>query len=582
LYQAGSDGSAGNPVVGDFNGDGIPDVVVRGSSGIWLFTGKGGGVFNSSVLTPVSGASQYAGLEYLAAADFNGDGNLDLAAGFVPSGQPSGILVIFGNGNGTFQTPVFYGGSSPVTIAIGDVNRDGHPDIVADGATIYLNNGHGVFSKTIQVSVPGEGIAVGDVNGDGIPDLASSEGYVALGLGDGKFAPAVGYTVANTNGWYSVAVAELRKGKKGFDDVVTGLNNVVSVLLNEGNGTFIDGEWIPVSGSGNCGAAADFNGDGKPDLAVPTTNGLLVLLGTGNASAPYTTGATISLSGPGCPITGDLNGDGIPDLLEGANSMGGVGAYLGNGDGTFRLAGVISFGSATNMVLGDFNHDGKPDVATSSNQLALGNGDGTFQAPVSIVANPPPTGYAWIAAGDVNNDGWTDIFAVEGDYLNELYVLLNNQQGGFTVTSITDDDSPIAVLLADLNGDGNLDAVVTEDGNATAHIYIGNGQGGFKSGQKNIPYSFVDEIPAQIGDVNGDGIPDLPLPGDGSIGIALGTGKGTFLAPFFVGVGGGLGQVFTQNLHGQLPTGALDLVAPDSGGGVTVLINTTKAPAARE
>jgi hypothetical protein len=65
-------------------------------------------------------------------------------------------------------------------------------------------------------------------------------------------------------------------------------------------------------------------------------------------------------------------------------------------------------------------------------------------------------------------------------------MLLNNQQGGFTVTSMTDNDGPISVMLADLNGDGNLDAVVTEDGNATAHIYMGNGKGGFKSGQKTF------------------------------------------------------------------------------------------------
>jgi hypothetical protein len=175
-----------------------------------------------------------------------------------------------------------------------------------------------------------------------------------------------------------------------------------------------------VTGSGNCGAAADFNGDGKPDLAVPTSNGVVILLGTGNASAPYTTGATIPLSSPGCPITGDVNGDGIPDLLEGAGSLSGVGVYLGNGDGTFHLASVIPVSPATNMVLGYFNNDGDLGLATSSNQLALGNGDGTFQAPIAVVANPPAEGYAWIAGGDLNNDCWTDIFAVEGDELGQI------------------------------------------------------------------------------------------------------------------------------------------------------------------
>jgi FG-GAP-like repeat len=132
-------------------------------------------------------------------------------------------------------------------------------------------------------------------------------------------------------------------------------------------------------------------------------------------------------------------------------------------------------------------------------------------------------------------------------------------------------------MLADLNGDGNLDAVVTEDGNSTAHVYLGDGKGGFTSGQQNIPYPFVDELPAQIGDANGDGIPDLLLPADGSIGIALGTGKGTFLTPIVVGGGPQEGQILLENLHGQSPTADLpDLVAPDSIGGVMVLLNLTK------
>jgi hypothetical protein len=134
----------------------------------------------------------------------------------------------------------------------------------------------------------------------------------------------------------------------------------------------------------------------------------------------------------------------------------------------------------------------------------------------------------------------------------------------------------IAVTLADLNGDGNLDVVATALA-AFATVYIGNGTGEFGLAQNSIPYSFEESSPAQIGDVNGDSIPDLLLPADGSIGIALGEGNGAFVMPFFVGAGSGLGQVFLQNLHGQSPTAGLpDLAAPDSNGGVTVLINTTK------
>jgi hypothetical protein len=182
-----------------------------------------------------------------------------------------------------------------------------------------------------------------------------------------------------------------------------------------------------------------------------------------------------------------------------------------------------------------------------------------------------------IAAGDLNNDGWTDLVTTAGLNGVGLYVMLNDQTGGFTLTTVTDHTDPVAVMLADLNGDGNLDAVITECGNATARIYLGNGQGGFTSGQKNIPFPFVNVLPAQVGDVNGDGIPDLLLPGSGSIGIALGKGNGTFWTPLAVGAGSGEGQILLQNLHGQSPTAGLpDLVAPDYTGGVTVLINLTK------
>jgi hypothetical protein len=109
------------------------------------------------------------------------------------------------------------------------------------------------------------------------------------------------------------------------------------------------------------------------------------LLGTGKATAPFTTGMPIALAGAGCLITGDLNGDGIPDLLVPANGT--AIAYLGKGDGTLTLRSTTAIPSGGTLALGDFNHDGKLDFATSGNLLALGNSDGTFQTPIAIVAS---------------------------------------------------------------------------------------------------------------------------------------------------------------------------------------------------
>jgi hypothetical protein len=572
LYPIGGTGYTTTGVaLGDFNGDGILDAVIGGETGIWLFTGKGGGVFNTGVLlTPsISGLR-----DNIVTADFNGDGYLDLAAA-----TDSGFVVLFGNGNGTFQAPVSYTAASlPVWIATSDLNRDGHLDIAiaapeANSVYIYLNNGKGRFSAPSVVPLICNQIAIGDVNGDGIPDLVSSLGYVSFGLGKAKFAPAVYYPVETSEPSQNVVLADLRK--KGLTDILFGENFAVSVLLNSGKGTFEDGVWTAVPGAGNCGAAADFNGDGKPDLAVPTSTGITILLGTGNASAPYTIGPSIAISGGAtCPITGDLNGDGIPDLVVGANGLGGVGAYLGNGDGTFTLAGVIPM-SPGFLVLADFKHDGILDVADSSNQFALGNGDGTFQAVLPILASPPPDGFTWIAAGDVNNDGWTDILAVQSEYAySNLYVILNNQKGGFRpATTIPVTGGAESVMAADLNGDGNLDAVVQTQDNA--QVYLGNGQGGFTLSTA-LGYPGSDTLPAEIGDVNGDGIPDILLPSDGSVGITLGKGDGTFPTYFTVGVGPAEGQILLQNLHGQTKPGLPDLVEPDGSGGVTVLINLTK------
>jgi len=403
-YPAGTDRFIGNLVTGDFNGDGILDAVTAGESGIWLFIGKGGGIFNPGVLIPVPTDGQGG---QVAAARFNHDGNLDLAVT-----TPTGFAILLGNGDGTFQPPEeFTTPAKAAWIAVGDLNLDGLPDVVLvtslSSSSAYLNNGGGGFTGPMEVSLPTYGpIAIADVNGDGIPDLVGDTGYIDLGKGNGTFQPPEYHPLPSGITTAYVVPADLRHNGR-TDLVFEDPDGSISVLLNLGKGAFEDGEWQPLPASGGCGVAADFNGDGKPDLAVNTSAGISLLLGTGKASRPFQPGASIALQYAGCLVTGDVNGDGIPDLLVPTPT--GVMTYLGNGDGTFTLKSTTPTSIEGYLALADFNNDGKLDFATSGNLIALGNGDGTFQTPTTLAPMPPPLGgFTNLTAGDVNGDGWPD------------------------------------------------------------------------------------------------------------------------------------------------------------------------------
>jgi hypothetical protein len=555
-------------VLGDFDGDGIPDIVATGANaGVWLLTGVGNGTFHSPVV-----AISLPDAFNLASADFNGDGKLDLAV-TVP-GTGSGFDVFLGNGNGTFQSPqTFSVPAGPVALAVGSLTRGGSPSIALGGfgtneVYLYAGNGAGGFSGPETVVLPGglrDGLALGDVNGDGIPDLISTvlagnynEGFVdiAYGEGSGSFTKPVSYAVEGYNAISNVVLADL--GKSGLKDIVVGGDFGASVLLNLGKGYFEDGIWTGVTGGTTCGATADFNGDGKPDLAVNTPSGISILLGTGKYLVPFTAGTSIALAG-------------------GGNAT--VVAYLGKGNGTFTLASTTPTPANVqpSLVIADFNGDGKLDFVTTGNLLALGNGDGTFQAPTALMANPPTGLFSGIAVGDINNDGWPDLALVNESYQDDLTVLLNNQRGGFAATSTSNGGSLDQVILADLNGDGNLDLLVGSFGESSLEIYLGNGAGTFTSLTTLQGLLEAESGIGSVADVNGDGIPDILLSGLTSIGVFLGQGGATYATPFYIGTGPSPGSILVENLHGQSPkTGLPDIVVPDTSGGVIVLLNLTQ------
>jgi VCBS repeat protein/FG-GAP repeat protein len=576
FYQAGTDMEIYNVVLGDFNGDGILDAAVAGQSGIWLFTGKGGGAFNQGVVA----VSLPTGAGALAAADFNGDGKVDLVVTMPlagTNGSGNGFAVLLGNGDGTFQSPVtFAQPKKPATVAAGILTKGGYPGIAVSSlgsanVALYFGNGAGGLSGPHYVNLPGAtSIAIGDVNGDGIPDLVSPGVYIALGNGDGTFKKPGFYPIQGSLGTFNVVLADLRN--RGLTDIVTDSELAISVLLSLGKGKYEDGKWTKITGGAGCGAAADYNGDGKPDLAVNNGQAVSILLGTGNASSPFTAGATMPLSGAGCLVTGDLNGDGIPDLLVPTPTA--VVAYLGNGDGTFTQKSSTPTAVEGYLALADFNHDGKLDFATSANLIALGNGDGTFQTPTAITPSPPLGGtFSYIAAGDLNRDGWSDLVLTETFTSTNIYVLLNNQQGGFNQSVLTA-YGVFQILLADLNRDGNLDALFSVSGGG-AYVYLGDGKGGLT--YKETLVGAAAPGPVMVADVDGDAIPDIGVMGGDTLAIFLGNGDGTFQVPFYIGGGPSPGDVLVENLHGQLPSAGLpDIVAPDTSGGVMVLINTTK------
>jgi len=230
------------------------------------------------------------------------------------------------------------------------------------------------------------------------------------------------------------------------------------------------------------------------------------------------------------------------------------------------------------VILADFNHDGKLDFATSGNLIGLGNGDGTFQTPAVIVASPPPGGFSGIAAGDINNDGWSDLVLTNGgiDPENIGCLQLNNQEGGFTQLLWTFGSSTTQPILADLEGDGKLDLVLTSPGGSGAVTYLGNGTGTFTKGPV-LPGLLGTGGSNMVADLNGDGIPDVAILGGDTLVIYLGAGAATFATPFNIGTGPAPGTLLVENLHGQpASAGRPDIVVPDFTGGVVVLINTTK------
>src|SRR6266699_1857824 len=298
------------------------------------------------------------------------------------------------------------------------------------------------------------GMAVGDFNGDGKLDLAVVNFgdwniYVLLGNGDGTFQAARSVYFASGGGfpWYVVTADFNGDGK--LDLAVSNYgDNSFSVLLGNGDGTFQPPRTLPIGTHPALVAVGDFNGDGKPDLAVADygcpldctsspSNTVTVLLGNGNGT--FLPGPSLTVgNGPAGVAVGDFNGDGKPDLAVANLNDNTLSILLGNGDGTFQAPQTFA-GVGTKpyfVAVGDFNRDGKPDLVITNHlgntvTVLLGNGDGTFQPAQTFLVDSDPV-YATV--GDFNGDGVQDL-AVANLHALTISVLLGNAGTGSTVVA---------------------------------------------------------------------------------------------------------------------------------------------------
>ncbi len=543
------DGSFQNPVnyavgsgpdaiaVGDFNGDGRLDLAVAnsGDSTVSILLGNGDGTFQDQVAYAV-GTHPVA----IATGDFNEDGHLDLAVvGNPGTDQLGSVSILLGRGDGGFDPAATYdAGLEPNAIVACELTHDGYTDLAitnairsyyytvvdgiphrhtsSGGVSIFLGMGNGTFQPAAVYPVDGEAnaLAAGDFNGDGLTDLAVSTDYdvsLLMGNGVGGFenevklpagtAPAALLAGDLENqveipvGIGPDAIVAGDFGGNGLTDlaVVNTGDNTVSILQNEGSGDFTSLAPFPVYSLQDTTAlvAADFNNDGRLDLALinSATNGVSVLLGLGNGI--FTSETKFALTPPVSPVLADLRGTGVKDVF------------------TLDESGNILWREATAQI-------------------------GIYAPPVIINSGLPSRA---IAAVETNQG--PVLASIDASYDGvELYAWRGNQFQ--QIGALATEALPEAIVEGSLGGDGVESLVVLNAGDGTLSIFqaspptIGSGQTFMFSLAQTLTVGFeVSDL--NLLDLNDTGRLDIVVTNKlaGEVGVLDNQGDGTFSTPIW-------------------------------------------------
>ncbi len=588
--------------VGDFNGDGVPDMARGHHDGVFtsLLFGRGDGSFNATPAYP-SGA----GSGGIVSADLNGDRLADV----VTLGHSGVLSVLLRRADGSLGPETTYAVPRG-NLQLADLNGDGLPDIVTQwnlDVSVLLNLGDGTFADggVYATSMECAPVLLADFDGDGVPDMAAAHKYdvaleLFLGRGDGTFASAAVQPLAASR---AIAAGDLNGD--GHTDLLATEGRGVDVFLGNGDGTFRRGAgylgWHAVDHLG----LGDVNADGRLDAVVahdgwtPTSSDsvLSVLLGQGDGTfyfdeaggedenhrgadaAPLAGGGVALDAPPRGMVLADVNGDGATDALLGDESYAEIHVFLGGSDGRLRKHANYRPGVwVVGVAVADADGDGIVDLlmanANSTVTTLRGLGDGTFARTVDYAIGETPQS---VALADLDADGILDLIAGKSQYdytVSVLPGLGNGKFGGSIDWSVG--AAPTVVAAADLDGDGNQDLVTANREQRTFSVLLGHGDNTFSA-----PAAYdVAGAPADlaVADLNGDLVPDVVIVSNyenastaavSPLSVLLGRGDGTFGVEARYPIGSSLTAVAVADVNGdQIP----DLAVTSQGSDQLVLL----------
>jgi hypothetical protein len=569
--------------VGQFDGDGIPDLAAAGASfgtsGLVVLPGNGDGTFGTPIPTDVSD------IAHMAAADFNGDGFTDIALDVAEHH----IMVFISNGDGTFQPGVEVGAVQfPSGMQAAALTPGGPVDLVlpGDSGAIYVipGNGDGTFGAPIESSATSGDIVVGDLNGDGNLDVVGTDNgaiLVSLGHGDRTFDPPMSFPVAPSLG--SIAIGDVDGDGHAdvgvaIDDYAEVTGGFVGILKGNGDGTLQAAVETPVGQSPRSLSFADLDGDGALDAVVEADGFVIVLRGTNTLVFASLTAYIADDGGVWAIAVEDLDGDGVRDVATANRGLSTLGVLLGQGDGSLKAAtglGVHTEYGAFDFAVGDLDGDALGDLIVVGGGVRIfhGRGRGTFAAPELILEQDDnPQG---AATGDFDGDGRLDLAVSVSsfDLGSGVAMLLQRPDGSLSPPIVYSGQGLAAgpLVPADYDGNGTLDVASLNglgSGSVNLAFLPGDGHGALGAPSFTSVSGFPQKMVA--GDFDGDGKADLATiegtfqTSNGVMRILLSNGDGTFSDHADYDLASLPYDVATGSVSGS---GALDIIVADGAGG---------------